>query len=939
MADRSGFDRELRRAVDERLRPAVGGNSEGTRNARARRLLIRVLLLRFLQERGWIDGNQTYLQDRLTEVRGTGGHAGRDLFRPLFEALGTGGTDPITSPSGPSLGQLPYLGGPFVPSNSDGPVPDPASVDPAFFRALLDPTLGEDGRPRGVLCRYEFDLDGGRTAGGGCGGNHRGGDSRIHEGVVGPVGVTRAFEMAMDDSERSKKGAFYTPPAVAEYVTRAALARYLAGATGASKREAAELLTHGHIPDETTARECYQELRDLTVLDPAAGGGAFAVTVLDAMVEATAALATALGEPADEYALARKFVAESLYGVDIDPTGVELCRFRVWLRLLAAAPDNPSDIHNDGPALPNLDRSFFVGNALVGDHNPTRFAAESGVKEVRERAAACRREYPTASGDRRWELDHELRRLVDELDDVIEADPKMATLATDVSGAFRWSCRVPQVVLAGGFDVVVGNPPYEGRSKQGYEGDLAELYDRRYDFYERVPGMRPDRYQQFVVRGWELTREGGVLAYIMSDTFLTIRSKRATRNLLQREGLTDLVRAGDVFNAAVDTAVFVLQRGGEPGRFTYVDASRLDSAAYPGLVRLVPGGAGTGGGALDDEFLEGTDVYRPHVECYRRNLGAAFFRPTQTNRRLYREYLRPARSLAEEWRGALRDARAQERRREAVEREHLDGLEPGDVTLLGLVTTGGVGIQVPRNDEHLAYIAGSEPAQKVRERNHEFRYVERNDEGYWRMSRVVTPDQIADASSLTPEERRRGIAGDVYDPVWVPIEKGTGGAFYREPVTYIDWRRKAVTRYREHPDAYLRNLTHYFGEGIFAAGQGNGDPEFRYTNHRVIDHSGNVLLPITDRVTVEYLLGVLCSSLASHLVGEFVNHSVNTQLSDFRRLPVCVPKAEQCERVEKLVKRAIAVRRDGEETDLRTLRARLDETVADIYGVDKVAYK
>lgn len=958
MTGSEAFASAFARTFQQCLCPAVVGNKDGDedrtedRDARARRLALRVLFLLFVQGKGWLDGNTTYVQDRYDAVASDPDRdVARDLFAPLFSALATPGRT-----SGP-LGTLPYFGGPFLSRAThadDTSEATPALVDAEFYHALLDSSPDANGQPRAVCRRYEFALT-----------DESDGATGEGEATVTPATVARGFELAMGTDERAEKGAYYTPERITEYMARTALSRYLAGATDATDAQATALVSDGRPPgDPETTRAVYDELRAITVLDPAAGGGAFVVAVLDALTDAARSLVVAdAGTNADAFALRRDFLVDSLYGVDLDPAGVEVCRFRAWLALLRAAPAGLDAVLADDYALPNLDRSFLVGNSLVGDHDPTRLAdvLDAEGEELVARIGACRRAYATARGDRRESLARDLDRLTDALDAKLEPDtePEMADIAAQVpEESFRWSRRFPDVVLDGGFDVVLGNPPYEGRSKQGYVRELSSLYADRHDFYETIPGMRPDLYQQFVVRGWELAREGGVLSFVTSDTFLTIRSKRATRNLLRRERLTDLVLADADFDASVDPAVFTLRTGDRPGWFNYLDAR--GNGSYDRFVRLgtdAPDGSGHSDGNGDGsrpgpadaserpDAVPVTDAdgkrvgHRVRAALYRESLGGGFFRPTAANRRLHRAYLRRAGELAEEWDDALRDSRAFERRREAVERDHLGALEPGDVTLLGLLVTGGVGIQVPTNDESLAYLDGSEPAVEVAARNDDFRYVEPNEEGYYRMSRVITPAQVADPATLTPREREHGIAGDEHDAVWVPIEKGKRGAFYRPPVEYINWSRGAVRRYREHPRAYLRNSRHYFAEGVFAAGQGSGDPEFRYTNHRVVDHSGNILVPVTDRVPVAYLLGVLCSSLSAYLLGEFVNHSVNTQLSDVRRLPVRLPTDDERARVERLVERAIAVRTDERDGNVSTLRDRLDDAVADIYGVDRAVFE
>src|SRR5213078_2318027 len=98
---------------------------------------------------------------------------------------------------------------------------------------------------------------------------------------------------------------------------------------------------------EGVAPQPAPQLHDLTVLDPAAGSGAFLLGTLDELV----ALRCAAGEgPA--LAVKRDVLAHSLFGVDLTPTAVRLTELRLWLALVA--DQDEADVSRVAP-LPNLD--------------------------------------------------------------------------------------------------------------------------------------------------------------------------------------------------------------------------------------------------------------------------------------------------------------------------------------------------------------------------------------------------------------------------------------------------------------------------------------------------------------------------------------------------------------------------------------------------------
>lgn len=158
---------------------------------------------------------------------------------------------------------------------------------------------------------------------------------------------------------RKESASFYTPQPLAQYLVRATL----------------EPLTSGATPEQ---------ILQLRIVDPAAGSGAFLVAACrflanayeDALVASGACHPTDLGEP--ERASIRRTIAERcLYGVDLNPTAVQLARLSLWLATLAA--DRP---------LTFLDHHLVVGDSLIG-------AWLSGLGNSRRRAPRRRRDEAT----------------------------------------------------------------------------------------------------------------------------------------------------------------------------------------------------------------------------------------------------------------------------------------------------------------------------------------------------------------------------------------------------------------------------------------------------------------------------------------------------------------------------------------------------------------
>lgn len=104
--------------------------------------------------------------------------------------------------------------------------------------------------------------------------------------------------------------------------------------------------------------------------------------------------------------------------------------------------------------------------------------------------------------------------------------------------AFSYHSAFPEVFEKGGFDYIVGNPPYGlSRGDQLSPRENAALKK----IYSDVLSGKPDKYMLFMARSYELLRKGGVCSFIVPNSWLGIRSGRALRQKLLSEGaLTEI---------------------------------------------------------------------------------------------------------------------------------------------------------------------------------------------------------------------------------------------------------------------------------------------------------------------------------------------------------------------------------------------------------------
>lgn len=934
----------------ETLQDAINGleDSDENLNAYTRTVVNRVLFLMFIEEKGWLDGDVDYIENQYEAAKeDPDKHLYHDLFEPLFfEALSN--TDTTEKEF---LGRIPFLNGGLFERRD---IETDVTIDEAFFDTLLSPEENESGDPKGFLRRYKISL--------------RESNPSEQELVVDPEFIGRIFEMFMQEDERGEKGTFYTPKPITEYMAKNVLKQFLLEDYADQEDSVIELVGNHNVSsdiDQDTVRGIREKVRNVQVVDPAVGSGAFIIAISEELVAIVEVLTDALDDDLNRFELKREFIRDSLYGVDIDSGGIELCKFRVWLYLIQ---DLSIDIKqfidkNSQYALPNLGLKFFVGNSLAGDYEPTelRDTLKEGdyqgslhgnytdEDDIIDRISALRKEYVSAQNNEKQEIHSELQRLTNQLNQKISWDSSdhwMSNVVDDLDNSepFKWSINIPEVILEGGFDIVIGNPPYKGGTNPGYVTALSDFYEeRREEYVKPVRKMVYDRYQKFIFRGEELVRDGGVFSYIVNSTFRTIATKTSTRNLLQSNRLQELLLTNiDTFDAAVNAAIFTLRHEDAKSKnyhIRYVNGLEAPISSYRNLIHfsnLPDNGTNDVRKITDHDDLH---AYQAPIELYRNSIRGSFFEPDEVKQKVYRDYITPANDLINDWKEELYDVDRQRNNLDKIREQHIDYLEPGDVTLLGLVTWGGEGLKTNDNREHIAYLDGTESAERVKKRNDDFEYVVRNENHYGYVERVIREEHTINPGDLTEDERFNGIDSEERgSQTWVPIEKGasTSDVYYKPTEEYIDWSKESLQKISDRRGGRIRDPSYYFREAVFASrgGAGKYKTKARFINNAVVDSSGVVLISTVDQLPPKYLLGILNSEVTKYVLYHFINGTLNVQAADMRVIPIPVPTEEQRDSIIKSVDEAIALQKGESDRSLDDVQAEIDEKIADLFGLD-----
>lgn len=590
----AAFRRTLERFADRLGTP----RSRGERRDLALTALTRVLFLYFVQAKGWLDGDRQYLSRLLERALSQGRHFHRSALHPLcFGALNRPPGERAASVR--VLGRLPFLnGGLFEPTPLERRT-GPALWSNADWRDAFDD----------LFERFHFSV------------RESDAESRVAPDMLG-----RVFEGVMETGERRRSGSYYTPSALVREMIRAALESVLVNRCGISRAAAVRWVRAGERPAAPV------NLRHLTLLDPAAGSGAFLLGALEELVR----LRVAAGER-DSPALRREIIAGSLFGVDLSTTAVRLAELRLWLALVA--DDTAADAAGVAP-LPNLDGHLRQGDALL---DPYTIAASLAGRPAppgvaaRQAAALSRRRHDlfSLSGSaKQWAARRLVRAEIDLAQTLygsalaaLEARarellraartpdlfgrrqglgvPQRAELRrlrrgmADMRGALRRLVRdgvVPffsveahfgDLLRSGGFDLVVGNPPWVRgeRVAARVRESLAQRYTTWRPSSRRSFAHCPDLSVAFCERALELVAPGGVVALLVPAKLATAGYAEALRRHFVAHTRLERVapiddEAARAFGAAVYPLALIAARC-RPGPATELAASLTPSPTAP----------------------------------------------------------------------------------------------------------------------------------------------------------------------------------------------------------------------------------------------------------------------------------------------------------------------------------------------------------------------
>jgi type I restriction-modification system DNA methylase subunit len=412
---------------------------------------------------------------------------------------------------------------------------------------------------------------------------------QVYEQFLGKViRLTAGHQAKVEDKPEVKKagGVYYTPTYIVDYIVKNTVGKLLNPDFSEAVPEEANVILNEAKRSEESAHRVSQrvskqhrtkpvtpkEASRLRILDPACGSGSFLIGAYQYLLDwhrdwyvkndptkyISGRSAALFKGPGGDWRLTtaerKRILLNNIYGVDIDSQAVEVTKLSLLLKVLEG--ENEQTISQQlkmfhERALPDLGNNIKCGNSLIGPDF------------------------------------YEGKQL-----SLLEDEERMRI------NVFDWKKEFKEIMDGGGFDAVIGNPPYV--RQEGLGKEFKKYSERKFSAFSGTA----DLYVYFVEQAHRVLRKrNGLFGMICSNKFMRANYGKPLRDFLtERTKIREIIDFGElpVFeNAATFPAIFLTENAVSPKqRFRYAAIKKLDFLSLPEEVESTAN-------SLDERSLKG----------------------------------------------------------------------------------------------------------------------------------------------------------------------------------------------------------------------------------------------------------------------------------------------------------------------------------------------
>jgi len=918
----------------------------------------RIIFIYFLERKGWIENETNYLEKFIENKNNSLLYL--NFFQPLFFDVFAKKEKNRPIEIKKQYKDTPYLnGGLFERSEIENQL----EKSQKFI-------LFEDDFIREIILnffeKYNFTVD-----------ENSPNDQEVS---IDPEMLGKVFENTLAEEEKGKKGTFYTPREIVHFMVKDSLFRFLQNETNIDKSKIHQIIYSTEeekidLPKDKI-RLIDNKLEHIKVFDPAVGSAAFPVEMMQVLVDLRKRLNVNVGQNVNEVFLKKQFIKKNLYGVDIDPGAIEISKLRLWLSLIVDYKRSELEAE----PLPNLDFQFRLGNSLqekiddidIFQENVLEqtglFKNETTYEKVKERMISIKDKFYNINDEvekrkLKKEFDNFEHKLIqsvlDKYDDQFGSQIKNLNTLVDGHKNIRTEKEITKILKKisnleqkikdgtyklfkpdfhfsevfdrkdangnkiGGFDIVIGNPPYGVK----IEDDIKKWHKL---------GSK-DSYGIFISTALKrFLKPGGVLSYIISDTWLTIKTHKQLRQQVLEKQLHKIIRLHkDCFDATVNACIMSLTNRLNNNNIIVADLTNISTRKEGEELREKLYYLEKFIGQSTPKFA----VYEYDQDLIKINSNLPIFVGSPKLFCLMNDTT--CKTLEKEI--GDKEKKKVKVRQIKFNGKIIDLVRFGDIAEIrqGLATGDNYSYLFQNPEAHGSYrsindyqefllteddlikISGNEQLRtKVIEKGiHKSRTKKSFDSNLWFGGRYIAP-------------YNKGGGSDT-ESGWLPN--------YYVPTDYfIDWSRDTIRRMqtltigerdgtnRDQVAAVFRKTDFYFRDGITFSFRGIYSPTFRLSGKGVFDCNGSSIFSF---FSVLELLGILNSKLCKYYFKNFVEHTI---ASDVDALKEIVLRISNLGETGKLVSRVINNQKQTPRYDyMSNEQKRIDKLVYKMYGLNK----